>query len=153
MSLIKKDTSKWKWRPKRWWIFLIVFWFFSTSGARIFGIEPKTDDALTFMMLMTFLVVFAAAITDRKFYKSDKKYAMSKRIGSAILTWILFSMSYEFAKFLVSIVLGTLLSAILTSLIFAVLAIRQSIYFVEPLNEKKITGEHNEEKEVSTSMS
>jgi predicted branched-subunit amino acid permease len=128
MKFIKSLDDKWKWKPKRWWIGLIVFWLFSTAGARLFGIEPKTSDQYGFILILTFLAVIFAAITDRE-------YSLPKRILWVIVVPIV----YEIIFALGSVIIGHQgFSAVVKSLIIVACCMRRSKYFVEQVNEIKI---------------
>lgn len=142
MNFLKGEFRQWKWRPKRWWIFLIAFWLVSTAGGKyLFGIEPKSSDQALFIMIMTFLVVMFAAITDRQ-------YTIPKRILWVIVAGIF----YSAVSFFLFLLIGSEAGAnVFTSLIVAVIAIRQSKLFVKPAIDIKIIEHQKRETEMPTS--
>ena len=142
MNMIEDEKRKWIWRPKRWWIFLIVFWLFSTAGGKhLFGIEPKTNDQVLFIMAMTFMVVIVAAITDRQ------HTLIPKRIFWVIIAGVLYSI-VSFCLFL--LVGSEAAAAVFTSLIVVVIAMRRSKLFVEPGIDIKLVEQQKKEMEIST---
>lgn len=141
MNIKNIVSSKWQWRPKRWWIFLIVFWLFSTSGGKyLFGIEPKTTEQAEFVTVMTFLVLIFAAITDRE-------HTIPKRIFWVIIASMFYSVISLFLYLLVGNEAG---ANIFASLIVVVIAMRLSKIFVEPAIDIKIVEQQKEDTKIST---
>lgn len=120
--------KNWKWKPKRWWIGLIVFWLFSTAGARLFGIEPRTADHILYIQLLTFLAVIFAAVTDRE-------YSVIKRVVWVIVVPIVYEIIYALGAVFIG---HPVFAAVVTSLFVAGCSMRRSKYFVEPVNEPAI---------------
>lgn len=80
----KTDKINWKWKPKRWWIGLIIFWFISTVGA---GIIARSGNPYTYsqesgfiVMIMMIFAIFAAC--------TDRNWSIPKRIFWVIGVWI-----------------------------------------------------------------
>lgn len=134
MKFGKSTDEKWKWKPKRWWIGLIVFWLFSTAGGQLFGIEPNTEDHLLFIKILTIFAAIFAAFTDRE-------YSIPKRILLAIIVPIVYEIIYA----LVAVTFGHQgFAAVVTSLLFVGCLMRRSKYFVEPIVEIKEGEQTNE---------
>lgn len=82
MAILRNEAGE-KWRPKRWWIALIVFWFISTVGAGIIagsgGTYSIESGFIVFVMLL--FAIFAAF--------TDKGWNIYKRIIWVIGIWIM----------------------------------------------------------------
>ena len=62
----RKHKTNWKWKPKRWWISLILFWFIGTAGSGIITRSSSSRVEGGFIVaLMLFFAIFAA-VTDRE---------------------------------------------------------------------------------------
>ena len=59
--------TAWKWKSKRWWLWVVLFWFVSATGC---GIISRTggDHAAEGIFVLVLLFIFSifAAITDRE---------------------------------------------------------------------------------------
>jgi hypothetical protein len=84
MSEIKKNIeTKWKWKPKRWWIGLIIFWLISTVGAGIIarnGGSSEQESGFIIMIMLAFAIW--AACTDRG-------WSIPTRIVWIVSIWII----------------------------------------------------------------
>ena len=82
MQIAKNEITE-KWRPKRWWIALIIFWLVSTTGAGIIDRAEGNDELGSgFIILIMLLFAIFAAIT-------DKGWNIYKRIIWVPGVWIL----------------------------------------------------------------
>ena len=83
LSMKNENMRNWKWKPKRWLIWLISFWFISTIGA---GIIARTggsyEEESGFIIIIMLIFAIWAAFTDRD-------WSISRRIFWVIAVWII----------------------------------------------------------------
>jgi len=79
----KNNKTDWKWKPRRWWLGLILFWFISTVGAGIIarsGGSYSTESGFIIFVMLIFAIW--AACTDRD-------WSIPNRIFWVIGIWIM----------------------------------------------------------------
>jgi hypothetical protein len=126
---IAKDKITEKWKPKRWWVALIMFWFISTVGA---GIIARTGGTYSvesgFIILIMLMFAIFAAIT-------DKGWNIYKRIIWVIGLWIIHALLMLPASLIATLVSKPHLVERTTSLLAAIplviWSMRRSKFFIE----------------------
>lgn len=73
MDKLKKDeldnNYEWKWKPKKWWITLIIFWFLSVTTT---GFVPP-DNVSGLIKLYTLIIIIYAVTDDIRWESNYKK--------------------------------------------------------------------------------
>lgn len=130
-----KIKTNWKWKPNRWWIGLIIFWFISTIGAGVIARIYGQESGFIIMTMMIFAIW--AACTDRG-------WSIPIRIVWVIGIWIihtLLSLPIAFMLLPLSYSLGAHLVdrgiSLFAALPLVVWAMSRSKYFVEPVVKKE----------------
>ena len=137
---IEKTKINWKWKPKRWWIGLIIFWFVSTTGAGLIAQAavgvPHAEGAFIKLIMIIFLI--HSAVTNRN------NWSVFIRILWVFAAWVIQSLLLFPAAFSIGLLAhyagrpelaerGMDLSAALPVVIWGM---RLSKFFVEPETKK-----------------
>jgi len=99
-----EQTTHWEWRPRRWWIGLLIFWLIAGGGAGVMarsgvpGVEPTSP---AFITAVTVIFVIWAATTDRG------GWGVPVRIGWVIGLWLL----HAVLSVALSLILGYLITS------------------------------------------
>ena len=138
MQIAKNEITE-KWKPKRWWIALIVFWFISTVGAGIIARTGGTYSMESGFIILTMLIfAIFAAIT-------DKGWNIYKRIIWVIGIWIIHALLIIPAGLIATLISKPHLVERTTSLLAAIPLViwstRRSRFFVEQDIKKSDTSE------------
>lgn len=131
MLRMKNESMRnWKWKPKRWWIGLIFFWFISTVGA---GIVARTggsygQESGFIIMIMLIFAIWAAC--------TDRAWSIPIRVVWVIGVWIIHAFLIIPAGLIATLISKTHLVERTTSLLAAfplvIWAMRRSKFFIEP---------------------
>ena len=129
----KNDKAGWKWKPKRWWLGLIFFWFISTVGEGIIARSGGGSVEGGFIILIMLIFSIFAAYTDRG-------WSIPKRIFWVIGVWIIQSLLILPAGLIAVLISKPYLVDRAASLFAAfplvIWGMRRSKFFVEPIVEK-----------------
>lgn len=80
---IRAVSDNWKWKPYRWWIGLIIFWLFSTTGAGVIARSGGSyGDESGFIIFTMLIFAVLGAFTDRS-------WSIPKRVIWVFGVWIL----------------------------------------------------------------
>ena len=128
----------WKWKPKRWWIGLIVFWFVGVSGAGILARlhqHPKADSSFIIFAMMIFVIWCAS---------KDRSWRLPMRILYVVGAW--------FVEAILTLPIGLIfiktgfpashhylvgrIITLLGALPVILWAMRRSTFFVNPMPKK-----------------
>ena len=128
MQIAKNETTE-KWKPKRWWIALIIFWLISTVGAGIIARTGGNDSMEGGFIILTMLIfAIFAAIT-------DKSWNIYKRTIWVIGIWIIHALLIIPAGLIATLISKPHLIERTTSLFAAIplviWAMRRSKFFIE----------------------
>lgn len=66
---VDEINVEWKWKPKKWWITLILFWFLSVTTTEL--VSPQNVSGL--IKLYTLIIVVYAVIDDIRWESNLKK--------------------------------------------------------------------------------
>ncbi|MBU2541344.1 MAG: hypothetical protein KJ593_05550 [Candidatus Omnitrophica bacterium] len=131
----KSNKTNWKWKPKRWWLGLIVFWLISTVGAGIIarsGGSYSHESGFTILIMLIFAIL--AACTDRG-------WSIPKRIFWIIGIWIIHAFLMIPASLIAVLISKPYLAERTTSLLAAfplvIWAMHRSKFFVKPNANRK----------------
>ena len=81
------DKVRWKWKPWRWWLALIIFWLFSSIGASLFVLSGQSGAASAFIVTAMLAFVIMCISKDRSLKIPFRiLYVIGAWIGHAILT-------------------------------------------------------------------
>lgn len=134
----RNDSSNkayWKWKPKRWWIGLIIFWLVSTIGA---GVIARAGGILSIesgfiIMIMLIFSIFAAF--------TDRGWKIPIRILWVIGVWIIHAFLVIPAGLIAVLIskphLAERAASLLAAFPLVIWAMRRSKFFVEPCNKNK----------------
>ncbi len=133
----EKEVKNWKWKPKRWWIGLIIFWLISTIGAGVIARSGGSygDESGFIIMTMLIFAIWAAC--------TDRSWSIPKRIIWVFGVWIVQAILTIPVAFIVVILFFDVSSPRLIDrgvTLFAAFplvfwAMRRSTFFVEPVDE------------------
>lgn len=137
----ESNKTNWKWKPKRWWLGLILFWFISTGGAGIIarsgGFYSETHAGGFIGLIMLIFAIFAAC--------TDRNWSIPKRIFWVIGIYIMYFLLEIPACLIAGLISKPHLVERTTSLLacipLVIWVMRRSKFFVEPTvdkNESKI---------------
>jgi len=133
----KTDKINWKWRPKRWWIGLILFWLISTVGAGIIartGNSPTYSQESGFIILVMLIFAIFAVCTDRG-------WNIAIRIVWVIGVWIIQALLQLPASLIAVLIskphLVERVASLLAAFPLVIWAMRRSKFFVESIVDKK----------------
>lgn len=130
----ESNKTNWKWRPKRLWLGLILFWLISTVGAGIIVRSGNSDSQASGFIVLTMLIfaIFAAC--------TDRGWSIPKRIFWVIGVWIIHAFLIIPAGFIAAFISRPHLLDRAASLFAAfplvIWAMRRSKFFVEPIVDK-----------------
>ncbi len=130
----ESNKTNWKWKPRRWWLGLILFWFISTVGAGIIARSGGSDSQESgFIIVIMLIFAILAACTDRN-------WRIPKRIFWVIGVWIIHAFLIIPAGLIAVLISKPHLVERTTSLLAAfplvIWAMRRSKFFVEPDRDK-----------------
>lgn len=135
MMMGKVTKQNWKWKPKRWWLGLIAFWFISTVGAGIIARSGGVYSNESGFIILTMLIfaVWAAC--------TDRGWGIPLRIFWVIGIWIIHAFLMIPAIFIAAITsspphLVERTVSLLAAFPLVIWAMRRSKFFVEPVDEK-----------------
>lgn len=130
----KKIKTNWKWKPNRWWIGLIIFYFISVVGAGVIARIYGQESGFIIMTMMIFTIW--AACTDRG-------WSIPIRIVWVIGIWFIHAMlspPIAFILFPLAHFVGLNLVdrgiSLFAALPLIIWAMSRSKYFVEPVGRK-----------------
>ena len=130
----ESNKTNWKWKPRRWWLGLTLFWFISTVGAGIIARSGGSDSQESgFIIVIMLIFAILAACTDRN-------WSIPKRILWVIGVWIIHAFLIIPVGLIAVLISKPHLAERTTSLLAAfplvIWAMRRSKFFVEPIVEK-----------------
>ena len=129
------NQTNWKWRPKRWWMGLTVFWLISTVGAGIIARSGGSHGAegafITIIMLI--FAIWAAC--------NDRSWSVFIRIVWVIGVWIIHALLTIPMIFTVGLLaystgrphLVDRVICLFAAFPLVIWAMRRSKFFVEPV--------------------
>ena len=128
MQIVKNKITE-KWKPKRWWIALVVFWLISAVGSGIIARTGGNNSNESGFIILTMLIfAIFAAIT-------DKSWDIYKRIIWIIGIWIIHAFLMIPALLIATLISKPHLVVRTTSLLAAIPLIiwsmRRSKFFIE----------------------
>ena len=136
---LRSEKVSWKWKPKRWWLALIVFWLFSTIGAGILARLGQPEGAGTgFIIAIMMVFLIWCAIKDRS-------WKVPVRILYVIVAWIIHAILA--LPIGLAIIKGSIpvaphlagrLIALLAAFPIVIWAMRRSTFFVKPTPNKDL---------------
>jgi len=131
----KKIKTNWKWKPYRWWIWLIIFYFISVIGSGIIARIYEQESGFIIMTMMIFAIW--AACTDRG-------WSIPIRILWVFGIWIIHTLlSLSIALILLPLAYSVrphLVDrgiSLFAALPLVVWAMSRSKYFVKPVGKKE----------------
>lgn len=130
----ESNKTNWKWKPKRLWLGLILFWLISTVGAGIIVRSGNSDGQASGFIVLTMLIfaIFAAC--------TDRSWKIYIRILWVIGVWIIHAFLIIPAGFIAAFISGPHLldraASLFAALPLVIWAMRRSKFFVEPIVER-----------------
>ena len=132
------NQTNWKWRPKRWWIGLIVFWFISVAGAGIIArsVGSHGTESGFIIALMLIFAIWAAC--------TDRSWSIPIRIVWVIGVWIIHALLTPITFPLGSLVYSAgrrpdlvhRVVSLFAAFPLVIWAMRRSKFFIEPVAKK-----------------
>ena len=128
----ENNKTNWKWRPKRRWLGLILFWFIGTVGAGIIArsrgsYSTESTEAGFIILIMLIFAIFAAC--------TDREWSIPTRIFWLIGIWIIHAFLMIPAAFIAVLISKPHLVERTTSLLAAfplvIWAMSRSKFFVD----------------------
>lgn len=126
----------WKWKPKRWWIALVIFWLVSTTWAGIIARTGGSESMENSAIILTMLI-FAIGCTC-----ADRSWSIIKRVFWVIGLWIMHAILIIPAIFVAGIIstkphLFERMVSLLAAIPLVIWTMRRSKFFVEPREENE----------------
>lgn len=118
---------KWTWKPRIWWISLIIFWFVGASLASIISRTTKSiQNYSSFLILLMIIFVIWCETKERK-------WGILKRVLFVFGMWILESLLVLPALIIFGFTEGGKIGNLIACLVVVLIAMRRSTFFVKPI--------------------
>lgn len=125
----EKDNikTKWTWKPKKWWISLIIFWFVGASLASIISRTTRREQNYSFFIILLMVIFITWCET------KEREWGILKRIIFVFGMWVLETLLVLPALIIFGFTEGYKMGNLIASLIIVLIAMRRSTFFVEPI--------------------
>jgi len=141
-QVLNSEKVIWKWKPRRWWLALLIFWLFCTIGASLVvrSGQPKAASGFIIATMLAFIIMCVSKDRGLKTL-SRIFYVISAWIIHAILT---FPIGLAVLKGYLPVAphLGGRLITLLAAFPIVIYSMRRSTFFVKPI-EKKTSRAYN----------
>lgn len=127
ITMSSKSRLRWRWKPYRWWVALILFWFCCTIGTAVFGDGSASWESGFSIFLLLVLAVWAVS--------TERTWGVAVRIITVPAVWVVHALLSAPAAFLAYFFVEQGLQKRMTSLIAAIPIVfwlmRRSTFFVQ----------------------